>query len=76
MNDDDDMRAEYDFSSSGGVVGKYYEGYQRGTNVVRLDADLLEEFPDSESVNQALRRVLQERRKRRGRSSEAPTSKK
>ncbi|MEX2547832.1 MAG: hypothetical protein WD830_08600 [Chloroflexota bacterium] len=75
MNGDDDMRAEYDFST-GGVVGKYYERYQQGTNVVLLDPDLLEEFPDSESVNQTLRRVLRERRKRRGKSSAASTSRK
>lgn len=48
-----DMRAEYDFS--GGVRGKYAEQYAAGTNVVVLDPDVSEVFPDAESVNQALR---------------------
>ena len=50
------MRAEYDFS--GGVRGKYVERYRRGTNVVLLDPELAEAFPDSKSVNDALRALL------------------
>lgn len=69
MNNEDDMRDEYDFSS-GGVVGQYYERYREGTNVVLLDPDVAGEFPDSESVNRTLRRVLRHRRKG-GISSEA-----
>jgi len=61
------MRAEYDFS--GGVRGKYVERYRSGTNVSRLDPELAEAFPDSKSVNDALRALLAvatraERRKR------------
>jgi hypothetical protein len=52
----DDMRAEYDFS--GGVRGKHHEQYQAGTNVVFLDADVAKVFRDSESVNRALRLLL------------------
>lgn len=47
------MRAEYDFS--GGVRGKYVDRYRRGTNVVLLDPELADAFPDSKSVNDALR---------------------
>jgi len=47
------MRAEYDFS--GGVRGKYVDRYRGGTNVVLLDPELAEAFPDSKSVNDALR---------------------
>jgi hypothetical protein len=50
------MRAEYDFS--GGVRGKYADRYRRGTNVVLLDPELAEAFPDSKSVNDALRALL------------------
>ena len=50
------MRAEYDFS--GGVRGKYVDRYRRGTNVVLLDPELAEAFPDSKSVNDALRALL------------------
>ena len=61
------MRAEYDFS--GGVRGKYVDRYRRGTNVVLLDPALADAFPDSKSVNDALRALLavatrSERRKR------------
>ncbi len=54
--DVDDMRPEYDFSS--GVRGKHYEAYRTGTNVVFLEPDLVEAFPDSASVNQALRLLV------------------
>ena len=61
MNQDkpepDEMRAEYDFSK--GVRGKYYQQYQKGTNVILLDTDVAEVFKDSESVNQALRALIQ-----------------
>jgi len=53
---DEEMRPEYDFS--GGVRGKYYQQYMQGTNVVLLDADVAEVFRDSESVNQALRVLI------------------
>lgn len=54
--DSSEMLAEYDFS--GGVRGKHLEEYRRGTNLVAIDEDLLEAFPDSEAVNEALRAVL------------------
>ena len=50
------MRPEYDFSA--GVRGKHHEAYRTGTNVVFLEADLVEAFPDSASVNQALRLLV------------------
>jgi hypothetical protein len=49
----DEMQPEYDFR--GGVRGKYAERYAAGSNVVVLEPDVAEVFPDSESVNQALR---------------------
>jgi len=52
----DEMRDEYDFS--GGVRGKFYQEYMKGTNVVLLDADVAEVFRDSETVNQALRTLI------------------
>ncbi len=53
---DEEMREEYDFS--GGVRGKFYKEYMKGTNVVLLDADVAEVFHDSETVNQALRTLI------------------
>ena len=60
----DDMRPEYDFS--GGVRGKFYKEYMRGTNVVVLDPDVAEVFPNSQAVNDALR-VLAQLAKRQAR---------
>ncbi len=48
-----EMREEYDFS--GGVRGKYVDRYRRGINVALIDPELAEAFPDSKSVNDALR---------------------
>jgi hypothetical protein len=47
---------EYDFSR--GVRGKYAERYAAGSNVVVLSPDVAEVFPDSESVNEALRALI------------------
>lgn len=54
----DELREEYDFTPEqlrAGVRGKYAERYARGVNIVRLDSDVAAVFPDSESVNKALR---------------------
>jgi hypothetical protein len=53
QDDEWEMRDEYDFSQ--GVRGKYAERYARGTNLVPLDPDVREVFPDAAAVNQALR---------------------
>ena len=50
---DPDMLPEYDFS--GGVRGKYAKRYAEGTNVVVIDPDIAEYFPDHDAVNNALR---------------------
>jgi hypothetical protein len=50
---DPDMQDKYDFSA--GVRGKYARRYAAGSNIVVLAPDVAELFPDSESVNQALR---------------------
>ena len=50
------MRAEYDFSN--GIRGKYVDSYRAGTNLVLLDPEIAKAFPDSKSVNDALRGLL------------------
>ncbi|NIM48953.1 MAG: hypothetical protein GTO22_06795 [Gemmatimonadales bacterium] len=52
---DEDLREEYDFS--GGERGRYAARYAEGSNVVVLDPDVAAAFPNSESVNRALRKV-------------------
>jgi hypothetical protein len=54
--DVNDMRPEYDFS--GGRRGVHHQAYRAGTNVVFLEPDLVEAFPDSDSVNRALRLLV------------------
>ncbi len=52
----DQMRPEYDIS--GGVRGKYYDRFRAGNNVVLLEPDVAAVFHDSESVNRALRMLI------------------
>jgi len=52
-----EMRAEYDFS--GGVRGKYADRYRLGVNVILLEPEVAAAFPDSKSVNDALRALLE-----------------
>jgi hypothetical protein len=54
--DDDGMRPEYDFS--GGERGKYAKRFAEGTNLVALAPDVIDAFPDSASVNEALRLLI------------------
>ena len=52
------LRPEYDLSQlKGGVRGKYYRQATAGTNLVLIEPELTTVFPDSESVNRALRLV-------------------
>ena len=62
----DETRPEYNFDYTKGVRGKYYKRIQEeGTNVVLLDRDVQKAFPDSISVNEALRSILRTKRLRR-----------
>ncbi|HXU34046.1 MAG TPA: hypothetical protein VN851_26030 [Thermoanaerobaculia bacterium] len=54
---DSDLLPEYDFSK--GLRGKYAARYRAGTNLIILDPDLVERFPDSEAVNRALRTLVE-----------------
>lgn len=50
------MLEEYDFSN--GVRGKYVKEYKKGINIIKLDKDVTKVFPDSKSVNEALRTLI------------------
>ncbi len=72
------MRAEYDFRGKKGVCGKYYEAMKSGyttiihqsdgstvikeTRPIFLDEDVKAYFPDSRSVNDALREFIKAKR--------------
>lgn len=55
----DELRPEYDFDYSKAVRGKYYKRLlSEGANVVMLEPDVAKLFTDSETVNKALRSLL------------------
>jgi len=56
---DDNLRPEYDLSQlKGGVRGKYYRQAAAGTNLMLIEPELAEVFRDAESVNRALRLLM------------------
>jgi hypothetical protein len=61
--DSDTMREEYDFSSA--VRGVTATRYAQGTNVVVIDPEVLDVFPDSSAVNEALRALAPVLRRQR-----------
>lgn len=72
VKETDELRPEYKLSDfkGKGVRGKYYKRIMaEGTNVVLLDRDVQKAFPDSTSVNSALRSILRGRRTRRRHSA-------
>ena len=57
--DADEFRPEYCREDLGeGVRGKYLESFRSGTNLVLLDSDVAKAFPTDESVNEALRSIM------------------
>ena len=62
-SDRDTMRQEYDFSK--GVRGVTAARYREGTNIIVLDPSLMDVFPDSEAVNEALRALAPVLRRRK-----------
>ena len=50
----DELRWDYNLSKlKGGIRGKYLARYRAGTNLVLLSPDVVEYFPDEQSVNKA-----------------------
>ncbi len=62
--DKDDLRPEYseDLIRSG-IRGKYAKRYRSQSNVIVVDDDLTDDFPNSKAVNDALRDYLELRKK-------------
>ena len=73
---DDDMSPEYDFSKMK-LIGRgiYAERYRSGTNIVKLDSDVREAFPDDESVNEALRVIAKAAKRQASRAKKSPPRK-
>ena len=62
-NDRDTMRREYDFSAA--VRGVTAARYAQGANVVVIDPEVLDVFPDGPTVNRALRALAPVLRRQR-----------
>jgi hypothetical protein len=58
MSTPDEPRDEYDFR--GGSRGRHHRRLREQGALVRLDPDVAERFPTSESVNTALRALVKE----------------
>ena len=58
---EDDLRPEYDLRTllKGAERGKYVNRYRAGTNLVLLEPDVAKTFTDDQTVNEALRLVIQ-----------------
>ena len=72
ISNDPDMLEEYDFGQD--VRGKYAQRYTEGTNVVVLEPDVAEFFPDHESVNEALRSLISIIKKQRKKIDQQPVA--
>jgi len=64
FDEQDDLRPEYGEAElkellQNGVRSKYVERYRQGTNLVKLAPDIAAAFPTEQSVNEALRRLLE-----------------
>ena len=54
-DEEDEMRDEYDFSKA--IPNPFVQQFQE-LNLVSLDEDVKSAFPDSQSVNEALRTLI------------------
>lgn len=71
-SDKDTMRLEYDFSKA--VRGITAKRYAKGTNVVLLDPDVAEIFPNARAVNEALRTIARLTQTKSRNSPRKPTA--
>ena len=61
-SDQDTLRSEYDFA--GAIRGATAARYAKGANLVVVDPELLDVFPDGITVNEALRALAPVLRRR------------
>ena len=62
METSDDLREVYDLTKlTDGVRGKYLEQYRASTNLTILAPDVRAAFPTDKAVNEALRKLIQDR---------------
>jgi hypothetical protein len=72
---DNDLRPEYRREDFGPMVrGKYAARLKESSNVVVLDPEIAEAFPNAKAVNDALRGLLELARASANRSSSSPST--
>lgn len=72
-SDNSELHPEYDFSSmKDGIRGKYVHRLRKASNIVLLEPEVAQAFPNSEAVNQALRGILNTRSKRNAKPENKP----
>jgi hypothetical protein len=63
----DELRPEYKREDLGqGIRGKYFESYQKGTNLILLNPDVAKVFPTEAAVNEALMSLIKVAQKSTG----------
>ena len=68
-----ELHSEYDFSSmKDGIRGKYVHRLRKASNIVLLEPEVAQAFPNSEAVNEALRGILNTRFKRSAKPGNKP----
>jgi hypothetical protein len=73
-NANGEMRPEYDFAAmKGGVRARYLKRLRERTNIVVLEPEVAEAFPNEQAVNQALRGVLDTARRLANKALHSPT---
>jgi hypothetical protein len=69
LDENEDLLPEYDLDFSKSKPNRFAEKYNKMVRRVGLDADIADEFPTEESVNDALRQYV---RMTKGPNSELP----
>jgi hypothetical protein len=70
VKEPDELRPQYRREDLGkGVRGKYFESYQKGSNLVLLNPDLAKVFPTEAAVNKALKSLIDVAQKSTGLTS-------
>jgi hypothetical protein len=65
-----EMKSEYRFDYKKARPNRFAKAFKKGTSIVNLESDVAEAFPDSESVNEALRFLVRVTKQHK---SELPT---
>ncbi len=70
VNESGELRPEYKREDLGqGIRGKYYDSYQKGTNLVLINPEVAKVFPTEAAVNEALMSLIKVAQKSTGLTS-------